>query len=107
MLDNLLDELQPIVGDKILEKWAFPGELRLIPVECVNFSRTVAKADYADLVMVSMLQSYLGSDHPYLDMDWSTISAFERLGIDPNFDDAEDEDLDAEMAAAMALLGAG
>jgi len=106
MLDNLVDELQPIVGEKILAKWDFPTELRNVPRECVNFTREVAKADYADLVMVAMLQSYLGSDHYYTEMDWTHISAFKRLGIDPEIDPNEDEDLSAEMEAAMALLNA-
>lgn len=103
MLDNLLDELQPIVGDKILEKWAFPEELRHIPVDCVKFDRQVPSADYSDLVMVSLLQSTLGSDHPYTELDWSQISAFGRVGINPEQEE-EDEDLNAEMEAAMALL---
>lgn len=105
MLDNLLDELQPFVGDKILEKWAFPDDLRIIPKECVNFQRKVAQADYADLVMISMLQLVAGTDHPYNEMDWTEISAFQRLDIDPNFTEEEDEDLSAQMEAAMAMLG--
>jgi len=104
MLDNLLDELQPIVGERILEKWDFPAELRPIPKECVNFTRQVGKADYSDLVMVAMLQSYIGSEHDYAELDWTHISAFERMGIDPTVDPNEDEDLSAEMEAAMALL---
>lgn len=106
MLDNLLDELQPIVGDKILEKWDFPSELRPVPKGCVDFTRKVAQADYADLVMVAMLQSYAGSEHHYAEMDWTQISAFERIGVDPTADPNEDEDLSAEMEAAMALLNA-
>ncbi|MFT7185393.1 MAG: HD-like signal output (HDOD) protein [Pseudohongiellaceae bacterium] len=104
MLDNLVDELQPIVGEKILEKWDFPTELRPIPVECVNFTRTGDKPDYADLVMVAMLQNYIGTDHHYLEMDWQHISAFTRMGIDPSIDPNEDEDLTAQMEAAMSLL---
>lgn len=104
MLDNIVDELQPVVGDKILEKWDFPAELALVPKECVNFTRSVAKSDYADLVMVAMLQTYIGTDHPYTEMDWDHISAFERLGMSPSKEGQEDEDLDAEMAAAMAML---
>lgn len=104
MLDNIVDELQPIVGAKILEKWDFPAELRVVPKESVNFTRNVAKSDYADLVMVAMLQTYIGTEHPYTEMDWSHISAFERLGMDPSKEGQEDEDLDAEMAAAMAML---
>jgi len=104
MLDNLLDELQPVVGTKILERWDFPTELRPVPAECVNFTRCVPKADYADLVMVAMLQSYIGSDHPYLEMDWTHISAFERMDVSPSKEPEDDEDLTAEMEAAMALL---
>jgi len=104
MLDNLVDALQPVVGEKILEKWDFPKELRIVPRECVNFTRCVPKADYADLVMVSLLQSYIGSDHPYMEMDWNHISAFERMEVAPSKEADEDEDLTAEMEAAMALL---
>ncbi len=104
MLDNLLDELQPIVGKKILEHWDFPAELRDVPKECVNFTRSAAKVDYADLVMVGMLQSYQGSEHHYTQMDWKHISAFERVGVDPDPEAEQDEDLTAEMEAAMALL---
>jgi len=104
MLDNLVDELQPIVGEKILEKWDFPAELRPVPKECVNFMRTGDKPDYADLVMVAMLQNYIGSEHHYLEMDWSHISAFKRMGVDPSVDPNEDEDLTAQMEAAMSLL---
>ena len=105
MLDNLLDELQPFVGDKILEKWAFPDELRIVPRGCVQFTRKADKADYADLVMIALLQFVAGSDHPYTEMNWEHISAFERMGIDPHSLEEEDEDLSAEMEAAMALLG--
>jgi HD-like signal output (HDOD) protein len=104
-LDSLVDELQPIIGEKILDKWDFPAELRPVPKECVNFMRTGNKADYADLVMVAMLQNYIGTEHHYLEMDWQSISAFKRLGIDPGIDPNEDEDLTAQMEAAMALLG--
>ncbi len=107
MLDNVLDELQPVVGECILEKWDFPAELKPVPRECVNFTRDTNKpADYADLVMVAMLQSYMGSDHHYNEMDFTHISAFTRLGVDPTVDPNEDEDLSAEMEAAMALLNA-
>lgn len=105
MLDNLLDELQPTVGDKILEKWDFPKELREVPRGCVQFTRQTEKADYADLVMVALLHLVAGTEHPYNDMNWAHISAFDRMGIDPDSLDDQDEDLSAEMEAAMALLG--
>lgn len=104
MLDNLLDELHPIIGDRILERWDFPGELQNVPSEHVNFEREVPEVDYADVVMVANLQTLAGTDHAYTDMDWSRISAFQRLGLDPETGMGEDEDLGEQMEAAMALL---
>ncbi|KZZ13591.1 histidine kinase [Oleiphilus sp. HI0130] len=103
ILDNLLEELQPLVGAKILEKWSFPSELSIVPKEAINFTRSADKVDYADLVMVSLLQSYTGTDHHFAEMDYTTISAFDRVGINPD-PEHQDEDLNAEMEAAMALL---
>tara|TARA_R110001592_G_scaffold138511_5_gene357748 strand:+ start:46692 stop:47528 length:837 start_codon:yes stop_codon:yes gene_type:complete len=104
VLDNVLDELQPAIGEQILKKWDFPSELRPVPRECINFTRKVPKSDYSDLVTVALLQSYAGSDHTYGSLDWNHVTAFERLGIDPNIDPNEDEDLNAQMEAAMAIL---
>ena len=58
------------------------------------------------MVTVALLQSYAGTDHDYASLDWNHVTAFERLGIDPNVDPNEDEDLSAQMEAAMALLNA-
>ena len=104
MLDNVIDELHADIGVRILKKWDFPEELQAVPREFTHFTREVRKADYADLVMVANLQLVVGSEHPFCEMDWTTISAFDRLGLDPNIDMSEEEDLNAEMEAAMALL---
>jgi HD-like signal output (HDOD) protein len=103
-LDALIDELHPSLGRRILEAWDFPPELVLVPEQHLAFQREVAKADYADVVLVANLQSYIGSDHPLAQMDWQPISAFARLGLSPEVDSSDDEDLSAEMEAAMALL---
>ncbi|MFD2229635.1 HDOD domain-containing protein [Alkalimarinus sediminis] len=104
MLDNLIDELHPMIGCKILEKWDFPEELKAIPQASRDFDREVSQADYADIVMVANLQAIAGSNHPHAEMDWTNISAFSRLGLDPEIDMNEAEDLSDEMEAAMALL---
>lgn len=104
MLDNVVEELHPHIGSRILKKWDFSPELQSVPEDYVNFQRQVDKADYADLVMVANLQLVAGTEHPWTQMDWKTISAFDRLGLDPDIDMSEEEDLNAEMEAAMALL---
>lgn len=104
-LDTVIDELHPTIGAKILKSWDFPEELLNVPVDHLNFGRNIPSVDYADIVTVAMLQSYMGvTDHLYSDLDYTTVKAFERLGLDPDMQHAEGEDLSDDMAAAMALL---
>ncbi|WP_298449913.1 HDOD domain-containing protein [uncultured Marinobacter sp.] len=104
MLDSVIEELHPRIGAAILKKWDFPTDLVNVPLEFAKFQREVPAADYADLVMIANLQLISGSEHPWAQMDWTAISAFDRLGLDPNIDMSEEEDLNAQMEAAMALL---
>lgn len=104
IMDNLIDSMAPAIGSYILKKWDFPRELQIVPKEHCQFNRTASVTDYTDVVMVAKLQSVAGTDHPYTRLDWTAISAFERLGLDPEVDISEAEDLSAEMEAAMALL---
>jgi HD-like signal output (HDOD) protein len=75
-----------------------------VPGHYLDFTRDSAKADYVDIVQVATLQSYLGSQHPFTEMDWSDIPSFAKLGIDPQANLNEDEDLSAAMEAAMGML---
>lgn len=104
MLDNVIDEIHPRIGATILRRWEFPEELQVVPLEYQNYRRQVASVDYSDLVMVANLQLMAGTQNPAGDVDWTTVSAFDRLGMDPNLDISQEEDLNAQMDAAMALL---
>lgn len=109
-LQKVIAAIHPQVGVKILQSWEFPKELIDVPANFATFDRDTGseQPDYADIVMVSNLQTYMGQkEHPFMQMDWSTISAFARVGLEPNMEDSEEEDLAAEMAAAMAMLQAG
>ena len=101
-LDIVIEQINPIIGDRILAAWDFPQPVRRIPSEHLDFARTPAEADYADIVQVAMLQSLAGTQHPYAEMDWAHIPSFARLGLNPAND--QEEDLAAEMEAAMLLL---
>lgn len=103
-LERVIEQLHPTLGVKILTTWEFPVELRNIPVDHLNFSAKKSQADYADIVTVAMLQSYSGSGKRFSGLDHSTVTAFERLGLDHNIDSAEAEDLSEDMEAAMKML---
>lgn len=103
-LDAVIDELHAPLGDLILKTWGFPEELAHIPTQHIDFTRTIPKADYADVVTVAMLQSYLGTDSAMTKIDFTKVKAFERLGLDPDMQVSESEDLSADMEAAMSML---
>lgn len=100
-LDAVINDLHAQIGSKILEKWDFPIELRKVPEQFTNFSRSIKTADYVDLVTVAALQD--GADNIFAGVDLNSVTAFSRLGINPEAA-SEDEDLNAEMEAAMKLL---
>lgn len=102
-LDSVIDEIHPAIGKKILTTWEFPTELRNVPEDVWNFERDAPNADYADLVTVATIQSYEGTPK-FASLDLSTVKSFERLGLDPDIESAEAEDLSEEMEAAMAML---
>lgn len=101
-LDIVIERIHPLIGDRILAAWDFPSQLRNVPSQHLDFARTPGAVDYADVVQVAMLQSLSGSTHPFAQMDWNQIPSFGRLGLNPGND--QEEDLSAEMEAAMSLL---
>jgi HD-like signal output (HDOD) protein len=103
-LDMVIEKLHAPIGNLILKRWDFPKELLQVPSQHQDFSREAKEADYADIVTVAVLQSYMGSDHPLGQIDSSTVTAFARMGLDSDMLDAEGEDLSEDMEAAMAFL---
>jgi len=102
-LDSVIEEVHPHIGVKILSAWEFPLELRNIPTQYLDYGRTPKTADYADLVTVGMLQSYNGSGQTK-HIDYKAVTAFARLGLEPDIESTEAEDLSDEMEAAMTML---
>lgn len=103
-LNHVIERIHPLVGDHILRAWEFPEPIAAVPSQHLDFSRNSARPDYIDIVQVATLQSYLGSEHPHTQLDWSQVPAFAKLGLDPNVDMQADEDLSAAMEAAMSML---
>jgi len=102
-LDTVIKKIHPIIGNTILKKWEFPRELQRVPSDHLIFDRDIPKADYADIVTVAMLQSYMGSEGEMDDIDYHSVSSFERLGLEAD-SHIESTDLSEEMEAATQLL---
>ena len=81
-LYKVLQKTQGEVGAFIFQKWHFPSYMIEVANECYHFRRNHnGPSDYIDVIQVALIQGsiYTGLDCPE---DWSTVSAFSRLGID-------------------------
>lgn len=104
-LDKLLEKAHPHVGKLIMNTWNFPEELKLVPSDYVDFQRDSGpKADYVDLVQVAFLQSIAGTDHPACRVDWNTVPAFVKLGIQPDTEILEIEGVSEEIELAHSMF---
>ncbi|WP_256360885.1 HDOD domain-containing protein [Methylomonas koyamae] len=104
-LDKLLEKAHPHVGKIIMNTWNFPEELKLVPSEYVDFQRDAGpQADYVDLVQVAFLQSIAGTDHPACRVDWNTVPAFAKLGLQADAEILEIEGVSEEIELAQSMF---
>lgn len=105
-LDKIIDKLHGRIGTAILKAWNFPAELVKVPAEHENLQRNSDETDYVDVVTVANLQSYMGSDHRHASDDWSTIPAFDKLGLNPEINVVEMEETADEIKEVQRMLSA-
>lgn len=83
-LDMLISKLHTKIGKLILKKWRFPDSLISVASDHEDLFRDPGiNLDYTDVIIISNLLSYIGTDHPATRLDWNTIPAFNRLAISP------------------------
>jgi len=104
-LEKLLEKAHPHVGKIIMDTWNFPEELKLVASAYVEFQRDhEGPADYVDLVQVAFLQSIAGTDHPACRVDWSTVAAFAKVGLQADAEILEIEGVSEEIELAQSML---
>ncbi|WP_455212722.1 HDOD domain-containing protein [Kaarinaea lacus] len=83
MLDSIIRRTHSDIGKAMLSKWEFPQSIVDVAAEHENLSRQHdGPPDYADLVTVANLQSYVGEEHYLASVDWAGVPAFAKLGLD-------------------------
>lgn len=104
-LDKLLEKAHPAIGKIIMDTWDFPNDLKQVASEYINFQRdTDSPADYVDIVQVAFLQSIAGTDHPACRVDWSTVKAFDKLGLAADENILEIEGISEEIELAQSMM---
>ena len=104
-LDRIIANAHVKIGEAILHKWNFTGELVKVAAEHENLTRSHdGPADYVDLVIVANLQDAFGSNKPYAQVDWTTIPAFEKLGMETDVSEVDMDEANAEIEAVKTAL---
>ena len=82
-LNHVIDNIHPLLGDKLLRGWDFPEMLVNVPAHYQDLERDSASLDYVDLVQVAVLYCHKNTDHPLANAALSNLPALKKLRIDP------------------------
>jgi putative nucleotidyltransferase with HDIG domain len=105
MLDNIVRRTHAEIGKAMLSKWEFPQSLVDAAAEHENLARMhEGPPDYADLVTVANLQSYVGEDHYLSSVEWAGVPAFAKLGLDTDVAVVDMEEKSEEIREVQAAL---
>lgn len=108
VLNNIISRTHTQIGLVMLKKWELPQELVDVAGEHENLQRNNSDPiDLVDIVIVANLQSYMGSDHPHSRVDWKSVPAFAKLGLDTEVSivDMENGETIREVHDSLLLAG--
>ena len=104
-LDRIISNVHTTIGAEILRKWNFPEELISVAEDHEDLQRDSKNGpDYVDIVIVANLQSLIDSNHPHTKVDWSTVPAFEKLGLQTDVSVVDMDETNANIEAARSAL---
>ena len=83
LITELVEELAPELGARILKHWNFAESLANIPTACQDLAYDPGPfPTYADIVLVARLQHLAASGTQGPQVDWSNVPAFAKIGMD-------------------------
>jgi putative nucleotidyltransferase with HDIG domain len=104
-LKKIVHTLHPKVGMLVLKTWNFSPALITVVAEHEKLDRDPGtEVDYTDVVIVANLLSYIGTDHPYNKLDWTSVPAFSRLALTPEESVAAIKSAHEEIAETQRLF---
>ena len=104
VMDKLDEKLHTTLGKIVVQTWGFSQDLISAVSEHEDMKRDSDALDITDIVTVANLLSYAGKNRRYTQLDWTTIPAFDKLGLSPEDSIAALEEAQEEIAEIMKLL---
>lgn len=99
-LNKTLDDIHPMLGEKILSHWQFPRSITDIPQNYTDHNRYANKIDLCDLV--SIANNKVCNEDEFV--PWENFSALTRIGWHSPNVDSEFNNLSAEIELAHAVF---
>lgn len=75
-LHYVIEQIHPVLGDKILGAWEFPEQLVKLPSQVQDLDRRTDKIDYIDIVQIAHLLSHRNRSRPL-----AALPAYQHLGL--------------------------
>lgn len=92
-LNHVIEQIHPVLGDKILSVWEFPEQLAGLPGEMQNPDRHSAQVDYVDIVQIARsLCDNTGRERPV-----TALPAYRHLAVPATGLFSADDLLDARL----------
>ena len=92
-LNHVIEQIHPVLGNKILSVWEFPEQQANLPGEVQNLDRYSAQLDYVDIVQIARsLCDNKGRERPV-----SALPAYRHLAVPATGLFSEDDLLDARL----------
>lgn len=105
VIEQLIDELAPEIGARILKHWNFASSMLNIPTACQDLTYDPGPTPtYADIVLVARLQNLSAKGGPEAQTDWSHVPAFAKLGMEPEVVIVDMEGPAEEIAEVRSML---
>lgn len=106
-LDSVIKRLRARVGRLVLQAWQFPEVLADVPGFAEDLYRAHGgPAEYVDVVIVAVLQTYGHRDPLLARVDRNAVAAFARLDLSPDVTVLEIAEYQSEFSAGCASLAA-
>lgn len=104
-LDRIIESVHTTIGAEILRKWNFPKELIAVAEQHEDLDRDSENGpDYVDVVIVANLQSLIDTNHRHTKVDWNTVPAFAKLGLQADVSIVDMDETNTKIEAARAAL---
>jgi putative nucleotidyltransferase with HDIG domain len=104
IMDELSHRLHAKLGKIIVDTWGFAPAVVTAVAEHENLQRNSESLDLADIITVANLLSYAGKEHRLTKTDWTTVPAFEKLGLSPEDSIATLNEARGEISEIIGLL---